>query len=119
MRRSLSRTSGAVLLAALALAHTQARASTNGNIAGIITDQVTGKGMAGVTVTVSGPALQGAIGQDDIAWSGSSGKQRHCSGHSDVGVLPACQSHVDAIGHSQQESGRTQDPANRRCRPFP
>jgi hypothetical protein len=36
-----------------------AQAAITGNIAGVVTDQATGKPLAGVTVTVSGPALQG------------------------------------------------------------
>jgi Carboxypeptidase regulatory-like domain/TonB-dependent Receptor Plug Domain len=42
-----------------ALAATPALASVTGNIAGIVTDEATGKPLAGVTVTVSGPALAG------------------------------------------------------------
>jgi len=54
---------GAALISALALAYfaapTTAYAAVTGNIAGVVTDQATGKALAGVTVTVSGPALQG------------------------------------------------------------
>ncbi len=54
---------GAALVSALALAYFAAPgtayAATTGNIAGVVTDQATGKALAGVTVTVSGPALQG------------------------------------------------------------
>src|SRR6201996_622717 len=36
-----------------------APAATTGNIEGVVTDQATGKKLAGVTVTVTSPALQG------------------------------------------------------------
>ena len=48
---------GALLL--LALTPSVARAATTGNIEGVVTDQATGKKLAGVTVTVTSPALQG------------------------------------------------------------
>jgi hypothetical protein len=47
---------GAVLLSFLPR---PAHAAITGNVAGVVTDQATGKPLAGVTVTVSGPALQG------------------------------------------------------------
>ena len=49
--------SRAALVIALVLVPLTARAAVNGNIAGIVTDQATGKALAGVTVTVSGPKL--------------------------------------------------------------
>lgn len=57
--RSLTRIAGAALLFALALAPRAAFAATTGNIEGTVTDQATGKRLAGVTVTVTSPALQG------------------------------------------------------------
>ena len=56
--RFISRIAGALLLCALAsMAHAQGLAT--GNISGRVTDEATGKSLPGVTVTVSGPALQG------------------------------------------------------------
>ncbi len=58
--RSLTRIAGGVLvLAALALAPRAAYAAVSGSIEGVVTDQATGKKLAGVTVTVTSPALQG------------------------------------------------------------
>ncbi|HEV3141166.1 MAG TPA: TonB-dependent receptor, partial [Vicinamibacterales bacterium] len=57
--RSLTRIAGGVLLLALAVAPRVAFAATSGNIEGTVTDQATGKRLAGVTVTVTSPALQG------------------------------------------------------------
>ena len=58
MARS-SRIVAALLLAALALAPRAAHAAVTGSIEGTVTDQATGKRLAGVTVTVTSPALQG------------------------------------------------------------
>ncbi len=50
----------AALAVALALFSSgTALAAVTGNIAGVVTDQATGKPLPGVTITVSGPALQG------------------------------------------------------------
>jgi hypothetical protein len=57
--RSLTRIAGGVLLLALVLAPRPALAAVTGNIEGTVTDQATGKKLAGVTVTVTSPALQG------------------------------------------------------------
>ena len=57
--RSLTRIAGGVLLLALALAPRAAHAAVSGSIEGTVTDQATGKRLAGVTVTVTSPALQG------------------------------------------------------------
>src|SRR6184192_588727 len=57
--RSLTRIAGGVLLLALALAPRPAYAAVTGSIEGTVTDQATGKRLAGVTVTVTSPALQG------------------------------------------------------------
>ncbi|HEY2749282.1 MAG TPA: carboxypeptidase-like regulatory domain-containing protein, partial [Polyangia bacterium] len=58
--RSLTRIAGGVLLlAALVLAPRAAHAAVTGSIEGVVTDQATGKKLAGVTVTVTSPALQG------------------------------------------------------------
>jgi hypothetical protein len=57
--RSLTRIAGGVLLLALALAPRPAHAAVTGSIEGTVTDQATGKRLAGVTVTVTSPALQG------------------------------------------------------------
>src|SRR4051812_35198814 len=57
--RSMMRISGAALLLALALTPRAAHAATTGSIEGYVTDQATNKRLAGVTVTVSSPALQG------------------------------------------------------------
>jgi hypothetical protein len=57
--RSLTRIAGGVLLLALALAPRTAHAAVTGSIEGTVTDQATGKRLAGVTVTVTSPALQG------------------------------------------------------------
>src|ERR1700761_6481274 len=57
--RSLLRIAGGALLLPLALAPRTALAATTGNIEGVVTDQATGKKLAGVTVTVTSPALQG------------------------------------------------------------
>ncbi len=58
MRRNHSRLAWAALLVALGLG-SQAHASVNGNIAGVVTDEENGKPLAGVTVTATSPALQG------------------------------------------------------------
>ncbi|HEX6837001.1 MAG TPA: TonB-dependent receptor, partial [Polyangia bacterium] len=55
--RSLSL--AAAVLVALAAAPRAARAAVTGSIEGTVTDQATGKKLAGVTVTVTSPALQG------------------------------------------------------------
>jgi hypothetical protein len=47
------------VLLALAFAPGDAQASVTGAIEGTVTDQATGKKLAGVTVTVTSPALQG------------------------------------------------------------
>ena len=57
--RSLTRIAGGLLLLALALAPRAAHAAVTGTIEGTVTDQATGKKLAGVTVTVTSPALQG------------------------------------------------------------
>src|SRR6476661_3963712 len=57
--RSLTRIAGGVLLLALALAPRSAHAAVTGSIEGTVTDQGTGKRLAGITVTVTSPALQG------------------------------------------------------------
>ncbi len=57
--RSLLRIAGGALIVALALAPQTAHAAVTGNISGVVTDQATGKKLAGVTVTVTSPALQG------------------------------------------------------------
>jgi hypothetical protein len=57
--RSFARIAGGVLLLALALAPRAAYAAVTGSIEGTVTDQATGKRLAGVTVTVTSPALQG------------------------------------------------------------
>src|SRR3954470_493407 len=57
--RSLTRIAGGVLLLALALAPRPAHAAVTGSIEGYVTDQATGKRLAGVTVTVTSPAWQG------------------------------------------------------------
>jgi hypothetical protein len=57
--RSLTRIAGGVLLLALALAPKPAHAAVTGSVEGTVTDQATGKRLAGVTVTVTSPALQG------------------------------------------------------------
>ena len=57
--RSLTRVAGGVLLLALALAPKTANAAVTGSIEGTVTDQASGKRLAGVTVTVTSPALQG------------------------------------------------------------
>src|SRR4029077_18280795 len=57
--RSLTRIAGGVLLLALAVAPRVAFAATSGNIEGTVNDQATRKRIAGVTVTVPSPALQG------------------------------------------------------------
>jgi hypothetical protein len=57
--RSLLRIAGGALLLTLALVPRAALAATTGNIEGVVTDQATGKKLAGVTVTVTSPALQG------------------------------------------------------------
>jgi hypothetical protein len=49
----------AIALAALVLAPGVARAAVTGSISGVVTDGATGKKLAGVTVTVTSPALQG------------------------------------------------------------
>src|SRR6266511_3471447 len=49
----------AIALAALVLAPGVARAAVTGSIGGVVTDGATGKKLAGVTVTVTSPALQG------------------------------------------------------------
>src|SRR5438876_7670673 len=57
--RSLLRIAGGALLITLALAPRTALAAVTGNIEGVVTDQATGKKLAGITVTVTSPALQG------------------------------------------------------------
>ncbi len=57
--RSWKGLAGAVLLLALALSPRAARAAVTGSIEGTVTDQATQKRLAGVTVTVTSPALQG------------------------------------------------------------
>ena len=57
--RSLTRIAGGVALLALALAPRAAHAAVTGSIEGTVTDQSTGRKLAGVTVTVTSPALQG------------------------------------------------------------
>jgi hypothetical protein len=57
--RSLMRLAGATLLFVLALVPRAAHAAVTGAIEGTVTDQATGKRLAGVTVTVTSPALQG------------------------------------------------------------
>ena len=57
--RSLTRIAGGLVLLALALAPRAAHAAVTGSIEGVVTDQATGKKLAGVTVTVTSPALQG------------------------------------------------------------
>src|SRR5438270_7364854 len=57
--RSLTRIAGGALVLALALAPRPADAPVTGSIEGTVTDQATGKRLAGVTVTVTSPALQG------------------------------------------------------------
>ncbi|MDB4967352.1 MAG: TonB-dependent receptor plug [Myxococcales bacterium] len=57
--RSLLRIAGSALLLTLALVPRTAQAAVTGNIEGTVTDQATGKRLAGVTVTVTSPALQG------------------------------------------------------------
>ncbi|HWE27751.1 MAG TPA: TonB-dependent receptor [Polyangia bacterium] len=57
--RSLTRITGGVLLLALALVPRAAHAAVTGSIEGTVTDQATAKRLAGVTVTVTSPALQG------------------------------------------------------------
>src|SRR5262245_64867460 len=57
--RSLLRIAGGALLLTLALVPRTAQAAVTGNIEGTVTDQATGKRLAGVTVTVTSPALQG------------------------------------------------------------
>jgi hypothetical protein len=57
--RSLLRIAGGALLLTLALVPRTAHAAISGNIEGTVTDQATGKRLAGVTVTVTSPALQG------------------------------------------------------------
>ena len=49
----------AIALVGLALAPSMARAATTGTIEGTVTEQASGKRLAGVTVTVTSPALQG------------------------------------------------------------
>ena len=58
MARS-SRIVGALLLLASALVPRAAHAAITGTIEGTVTDQATAKRLAGVTVTVTSPALQG------------------------------------------------------------
>jgi TonB dependent receptor/Carboxypeptidase regulatory-like domain len=57
--RSLLRIAGGALLLTLALVPRAANAAVTGAIEGTVTDQATGKRLAGVTVTVTSPALQG------------------------------------------------------------
>src|SRR5579859_7732097 len=58
--RSMNSIRGAMLLlSGVVLAPHLAHAAITGNVAGIVTDQTTKKPLAGVTVTVSGAALQG------------------------------------------------------------
>ena len=57
--RSLTRIAGGLVLLALALAPRAAHAAVTGSIEGVVTDQATGKKLAGITVTVTSPALQG------------------------------------------------------------
>src|SRR5947199_6903125 len=59
MARSSSRIVGALALLALATIPRPAHAAVTGSIEGTVTDQATGKRLAGVTVTVTSPALQG------------------------------------------------------------
>ena len=54
-----SRIAGTALLLALSLAPRSAYAAVTGAIEGTVTDQASGKRLAGVTVTVTSPALQG------------------------------------------------------------
>ncbi|MFO0723990.1 MAG: TonB-dependent receptor [Myxococcota bacterium] len=62
MNRFLPRFAGLALLAALTLASTAAFAQgRTGRITGRVTDEESGKAVAGVTVTVTGPALQGEL----------------------------------------------------------
>lgn len=50
---------GALLILGAALTPIVAQAAITGNIAGVVKDEATNKPLAGVTVTVSGPSLQG------------------------------------------------------------
>src|SRR5690349_7447707 len=60
MDRKISRVLGAALLVERGLVAPQARAAvTTGNIEGRVLDEATGKPLAGVTITVNSPALQG------------------------------------------------------------
>ena len=56
--RTLSRILAAALFVGLALVQSNAHASINGSISGLVTDEATGKPLAGVTITASSPALQ-------------------------------------------------------------
>src|SRR4051812_44280183 len=57
--RSILRLAGVAALLALATVPRTAHAAVAGSIEGTVTDQATGKRLAGVTVTVTSPALQG------------------------------------------------------------
>src|SRR5882672_12503230 len=57
--RSLLRIAGGALLLTLALVPRTAHAAVTGTIEGTVTDQASGKRLAGITVTVTSPALQG------------------------------------------------------------
>jgi hypothetical protein len=57
--RSFMRIAGAALMLAFALGPRTAAAAVTGAIEGTVTDQASGKRLAGVTVTVTSPALQG------------------------------------------------------------
>src|SRR2546423_1818919 len=59
LMRSSTRIAGASLLLALTFAPRSAYAAVTGAIEGTVTDQASGKRLAGITVTVTSPALQG------------------------------------------------------------